>query len=594
MNILGIGGLLGHDANAALIMSNHIVASSQEERFSRIKHDASFPVQAIADCLKAGGLTNSDIQVVVLAEKPLQTYVNNQVSRIPSRLLQLPGLSGVVKRFTLSGYEREVERLFPNAVIKYSWHHLSHAISGYYSSPFDKAAFLCVDGKGEFASASIGFVDREQANITHELAYSNGLGMLYTLLTHFLGFVSFGSEYKVMGMAPYGRPEYVSELSKLFSEEENGALRLRKRSTFHPADLARLFPWVGDAVGFNSRSPGEELGPQHLDLAASLQVIFEDQILKMAAFARKKTGFENLIFCGGCGQNCVAAGKLRDSGIFSKVYNSPIGGDMGSGLGAALAYLHYKGLANRQELDFRGFYLGSSPGQVQEKEAIIHQVDLNGKDLKVFMAERLAEGKMIGWVQSGMELGARALGARSILANPLIPNIQSEMNQKIKFRESFRPFAPAILSEDVTDWFEVDQPSDYMQFTAFLREPLRYPTPAHFGSFREWLNYPRCKIPSVVHVDYSARLQTVSESEHPEFHRLLREFKALTGIPILINTSFNVNGQPIVRTADEAWECFLNTDVDLLVIEDKVYKNPFERSREDKLQWLKQFEKHSK
>jgi carbamoyltransferase len=594
MNILGIGGLLGHDANAALIMDNEIISASQEERFSRIKHDAAFPIKAITDCLKAGNIGFEDIALVVLAEKPLQVYFSNNSYRVPSRLVNKVSNNKLIRKLTLSLYEKEILKLFPNAKVEYSWHHLSHALSSYYSGGFEEAAFLCIDGKGEFANASIGFIDRKNAAIHYELAYGNGLGMLYTLLTHFLGFNAFGSEYKVMGLAPYGKPVFADAIKKLYREEGPGAVRLLKESTFHPNDLVKLFPWVSSVLGFRNRVAGEELDTVYLDLAASLQFVFEEIVLKIAAFAKSKFNTPNLIFCGGCAQNCVAAGKLRDSKIFENVYNSPVGGDMGSGLGAALAHLHHNQLTDRSKLNFKGFYLGSGPGTLSVENAAGHEIPLRRDDLLSYMAKELSDGKIIGWVHDGMELGARALGARSILANPLVPGIQSEMNLKIKFRESFRPFAPAILREDAADWFEVDQPSDFMQFTAFLKQGLRFKTPVQFSSFKEQLNYPRCKIPSVVHVDYSARLQTISVEVHPEFYLLLKEFKGITGVPILINTSFNVNGQPIVRTADEAWECFINTDIDLLVIGRKIYKNPFDRTKEQKLIWMAQFEKYSK
>lgn len=594
MNILGIGGLLGHDGNAALISNNKIIAASQEERFTRIKHDALFPRNAIDDCLQIAGLTYNDINVVVLAEKPLQVYINTQLGRTPSSFLTRISNSKLVKKLTLSVYEKEVIKLFPNAQIKYSWHHLSHAIAAYYSSDFKEAAFLCIDGKAEFSSASIGVIDTQQAVITHELPYANGLGMLYTLITSFLGFPSFGSEYKVMGLAPYGDPTFTEKLRLLYQEEANGAIRLLKKSSFHPHDLAKLFPWVSSVLEIPARLPGDELSPVHTNLAASLQVIFEEVVLKMAVFVKKRFNTNNLLFCGGCAQNCVAAGKLRDSKIFKNIYNSPVGGDMGSGLGAALAYLHQYNEGGKGVLDFNGFYLGSKPGDITINTANAYKITPPDGNVMAYMADELAKGKIIGWVHNGMELGARALGARSIIANPLVANIQSDMNLKIKFRESFRPFAPAILAEDVNNWFDIDQPSDYMQYTAFLKKDLRYDVPAKFNSFKEWLNYPRCEIPSVVHVDYSARLQTVSEKEHPEFYALLKEFKRLTGIPILINTSFNVNGQPIVRTANEAWECFINTDIDLLVVNNSIYKNPFDKTKEQKLQWLQQFENFSK
>jgi carbamoyltransferase len=594
VNILGIGGLLGHDGNTALLSNNKLVAASQEERFTRIKHDAKFPFNAINDCLQAGNLKAEDIDVVVFAEKPFQVYLNLQFSRSSPQVLNRLSNSRILNKLTLSFYEKEARKMFPNAEFKYSWHHLSHAIAAYYSSDFTEAAFLCIDGKAEFANASIGFIDQSGAAITHELPYANGLGMLYTLITSFLGFPSFGSEYKVMGLAPYGENSYSDKLRKLYSEEKDGAIKLLKESSFHPHSLAKLFPWVSEVLGIPARLPGDALTTEHMDIAASLQFIFEEIVLEMAAFVKGEFKTDNLLFCGGCAQNCVAAGKLRDSKIFKNIYNSPVGGDMGSGLGAALAYVHQQNNDQKADFDFRGFYLGSKPGEVTIPAAETYSVSDLNTSVIAYMAEELKKGKIIGWVHDGMELGARALGARSIIANPLVANIQSDMNLKIKFRESFRPFAPAILSEDVNDWFDIDQPSDYMQYTAFLKKELRNDTPEKFSNFKEWLNYPRCEIPSVVHVDYSARLQTVSETEHPAFYQLLTEFKRLTGVPILINTSFNVNGQPIVRTANEAWECFVNTDIDLLVINDSVYKNPFDKTKEQKLQWLQQFDNFSK
>ncbi|MFC0514571.1 carbamoyltransferase [Mucilaginibacter angelicae] len=594
MKILGIGGMLGHDSNAALIIDNKIVFAAQEERYTRVKHDHVFPHRAISDCLQAGAINAEDIDIVVLSEKPFQVYLNNYLDRASSRLFRGLGNTKAAVKLTRSFFEKEIARQFPKAGIRYAWHHYSHAISTYYSSGFTEAAFLCIDGKGEFANASIGYIDRDNAVISHELSYANGLGMLYTLITHFLGFPSYGSEYKVMGLAPYGRPRYVARIRQLFREDEYGAIRLLKKSGFHPDSLNKLLPWVSKVMGIDSRKPGDALTGVHTDIAASLQFIFEEFILKIASFVKSNFNTDNLLFCGGCAQNCVAAGKLRDRKIFEKVYNSPVGGDMASGLGAALAYLHQSKALRDEKPDFKGYYLGGGPGKVSFPEASGHILPVAKQDLPAFMAGQLAEGKIIGWVQGGMELGARALGARSILASPLVPDIQSDMNLKIKFRESFRPFAPAILSEDVSDWFDIDQPSDYMQYTAFLKKELRYTNTEDHHSFRERLNFPRCKIPSVVHVDYSARLQTVTGTEHPEFHRLLTEFKKIAGVPVLINTSFNVNGQPIVRTADEAWECFINTDIDLLVTGDVVYQNPFHKTRDQKLQWLKQFENYSR
>jgi carbamoyltransferase len=295
-----------------------------------------------------------------------------------------------------------------------------------------------------------------------------------------------------------------------------------------------------------------------------------------------------MLFCGGCAQNCVAAGRLRAAGIFPQLFNSPVGGDMGSGLGAVLLWERERP-GGRGTLDAGGFYLGSEPGPMPDAAGpwrVPHEGDLHH-----FVARQLAEGKVVGWVRGPMELGARALGARSILADPRQPKMQSVLNLKVKFRESFRPFAPAILAEHTHEWFDSAAESDYMNYTANLLPALRAPLPPAFGSLREQLDFPRCAIPSVVHVDYSARLQTVRREVHPDFHRLITAFHETTGVPIVINTSFNVSGQPIVRTGAEAWDCLLNTDIDLLVVNDQVYRNPFEKTKEDKLAWLAQFAK---
>jgi len=593
MNVLGLGGLLGHDSNVSLIIDNKIIACAQEERFTRIKHDASFPINAINDCLKIGNINPEDIDVVVFAEKPFENYFTQLfgTSYASSSYIGKKLTSKLHNKETF--FEKEAKKVFPNAKLKYSWHHFSHAVAAYYSSDFEEAAFLCVDGKGEYANASIGYIDSKKALITHEVPYANGLGLLYTVISHFLGFPSFGSEYKVMGLAPYGKPIYVDNIKTLYTEYEGGAIKLIKNPGFKPDDIKEHLPWLAERLNLPIRDPKDELKQIHADISASIQAVFEEQILKMANFAKLQFSTENLLFCGGCAQNCVSAGKLRDKKIFKNIFNSPVGGDMGSSLGAALNYQHQTGGVDRSKLDFRGYYLGSSPGRLTISGANDYLVTPQ-IELFQYMADELANGKIIAWVQDGMELGARALGARSILANPLVPNIQSDMNLKIKFRESFRPFAPAILIEDTNKWFDIDQPSNFMQFTAFLKPELRFQTPTNFDNFKENLIYPRCEIPSVVHVDYSARLQTIAKNDHPKFHQLLEKFKEITGIPILINTSFNVNGQPIIRTADEAWDCFINTDIDLLVIDDKIYRNPFDKTKNEKLQWLKQFEKYSR
>lgn len=585
--ILGIGGLLGHDANAALLVDGRLVSASQEERYSRLKHDGAFPRLAIADCLALGDIPAEAVSDVVFAEKPIQSLLFDRTGVPTGGIGRL--LGGLVPKGWRGLYEGPARDLFPAARFHYAWHHLSHVAGAFHTSPFRRAAFLCVDGKGEDYCASLGVIDPGSLKIAAEQAYENGLGMFYSLVTQYLGFLSFGSEYKVMGLAPYGKPRFVSALAPLYSTDGRGGFRLRFGVRFEWQSMMGSLSRIAEATGIPVRAPAEPLREEHVDIAASLQEIFEEEVLKMARHARAETGEENLLFCGGCAQNCVVAGKLRDSGLFRRVFNSPVGGDMGSGLGAALLLQRERSGGADLAIDARGFYLGSEPGPAPA-EAEAWRVPLEG-GLHETVARELAAGKIVAWVRDRMELGARALGARSILADPRPAGMQSRLNLAVKFRESFRPFAPLVLAEECAQWFGTDQPSDYMQYTADLVPARRRPQPESFSSLRDRLDFPRCEIPSVIHVDYSARLQTVRREVHPDMHRLLTEFKRLTGIPILINTSFNVSGQPIVRTAAEGWECFLNTDIDLLVLGDSLFRNPQRKTREEKLAWLKQFAK---
>jgi len=585
--ILGIGGILGHDANAALIVDGRLVAASQEERFTRKKHDGSFPSLAVADCLAAGGISGHEVTDVVFAEKPLQSWLFDLTGRPGSAFTRT--LGRILPEPWGGLYQRQARPLFPRAKFHYAWHHLSHVAGAFHTSPFERSAFLCLDGKGEDYSASAGVIDGSGLRLLFEQPYENGLGLFYTLVTYYLGFQSFGSEYKVMGLAPYGKPAYVGELSRLFSTDERGGFRLHEPVRFHWQSMFAALPSVAKATGIPVRGSKDPLTGAHVDIAASLQRIFEEEVFKMARFVRAETGEENLLFCGGCAQNCVAAGRLRAEGVFRHLFNSPVGGDMGSGLGAALLRERELSGGSKFRIKDRGFYLGPEPGPAPAA-AQPYRVAYEG-DLHEFIAGQLAGGKVVGWVRGGMELGARALGARSILADPRQPNMQSVLNLKVKFRESFRPFAPAILAEHAGEWFDSAEESDYMNYTANLLPSLRTPLPAGLDGLRDRLDFPRCTIPSVVHVDFSARLQTVREEVHPDFYRLIKAFYALTGVPIVINTSFNVSGQPIVRTAAEGWDCFLNTDIDLLVLNDQVFRNPWNKSREEKLSWLAQFAK---
>jgi len=585
--VLGIGGILGHDSNAALLIDGQIVASSQEERFTRIKHDAKFPYGAIDDCLRIAEIRPDQVESCVFAEKPLQSVVFDRTGA-PSNPFTWR-LARLVNDDYLA-FPAAACKLLRNARFQYAWHHLSHAAAAFATSPFDRAVFLCVDGKGEDVNATIGRVSATSADILYELPFEYGLGMLYTVVTYYLGFDTYGSEYKVMGLAPYGEPTFAKQLREFTETDSNGSLRLRKRATFVWSVLEPVMQEFGRHLGLPPRRKNDPLTTDYVNLASSLQAMFEEEVLKMAEFAQKSTGERNLIFCGGCAQNCVAAGKLRRSGLFDSVFNSPVGGDMGSAMGAAILGWQ-QNVGRIDKVDDRGFYLGPEPGKLPA-EALQFSVDYTGSIHRA-TAGLLAEGHVVGWIRGRMELGARALGARSILADPRVPEMQSVLNLKVKFRESFRPFAPAILAEDCHEWFDSTEPSDFMQYTAYLLPKHRHPVPAHFKGLRERLNFKRCDVPSVIHVDYSARLQTVRSEVHPDLHRLISEFKRLTGLPMIINTSFNVSGQPIVRTAEEAWLCFRHTEMDYLVINDTICRNPRDKTREEKLEWLKQFAKYS-
>lgn len=584
-NVLGIGGYLGHDANAALVSGQEVVFAAQEERYSRKKHDLDFPRQAIEECLSFASIRAEDVTDVAFAEKPVQSALQKRLDLTSVPLLNFLGRN-LPDRFS-GRYVPVARKLFPDAVFHYVLHHVSHVAGAFASSAFDEAAFLCVDGKGEDYSATIGRVDEGGVEIARELPWENGLGMLYTLVTNYLGFESFGSEYKVMGLAPYGAPRFADTLLRLCVTDPDGALRIRQNLKFNDESAKRGIALIAAELGIPARAKSAPLTPEHVDIAASIQHLFEAEILKMVQFARTIVASDNLLFCGGCAQNCVAAGKIRRSGLFKRVYNSPVGGDMGSAFGAA-CFVAGRQSGTLAKTDVKGFYLGSEPGTIPE-EARPHRVNYIG-NVHDYVAAQIASGKTVGWVRGRMELGARALGARSILADPRVPGMQSKLNLAVKFRESFRPFAPAILAEHVSDWFDTRDESDFMNYTAHLlpRRRLHSQLP-HVASLKDRLDCPRSEIQSVIHVDFSARLQTVRKEVHPDFHKLIKSFHAITGIPIVINTSFNVSGQPIVRTAAEAWESFLNTNIDLIVINDDVFINPEIKTMQEKQAWLQQF-----
>ncbi|WP_170113453.1 carbamoyltransferase family protein [Ahniella affigens] len=587
---LGIGGSLGHDANAALMVDGRLLGASQQERYSRIKHDGGFPAAAIADLLADAGLTPAQVQTVVFSEKLFQTTVFDR-TRAPSSWLSR-GWSSLRSKFDRRPgfghpFATQAAALMPQATQRFAWHHLTHVVGAFFTTDCERAAFLCVDGKGEDSNASIGRISAQGIEMLAELPGENGLGLFYTLTTRFLGFPSFGSEYKVMGLAPYGQPRFAMALRQLLQQGEGGAIRLARDAQFHPHQLDTLLPWVAATIGMPARQKSDPLRSEHADLAASLQLVFEESVMAMAAQAKALTGESTLLFAGGCAQNCVAAGIVRRSGLFAQVINSPVGGDMATGLGAALMDQWQQGLLPGLRVEDRGYYLGSLPGQAPAA-AEPYRVEV-GDDLFETVAGLLANGSIVAWCRDRMELGARALGARSILADARVPGMQSRLNLAVKFREGFRPFAPIILEERSGEWFDHSGPSRYMQFVEPLRADRRIASNSDQTDMRARLDARRCEVDSVVHVDYTARLQTVHAGTHADMHRLLSAFERCTGVPMLINTSFNVAGEPIVRTASEAWDCFLHTDIDFLVIDDQLFRNPMQLSREEKIAWVDRF-----
>jgi carbamoyltransferase len=591
---LGIGGGLEHDANVALMRDGVLLSAAQEERYSRKKHDANFPRMAIDDVLRMAGIKYADVTALCFAEKHHQARMFERFTAPGNKL------AASLSRFYYAGkffgrrpyipFAQAAGELFPLAQQHFAWHHLAHTASAYYSADVDAAAFLCLDGHGEESSAMFGHIDSENIQVMGE-QFGSGIGVIYCLMTFFLGFHSFGSEYKFMGLAPYGRAKYMSTLEKICAEDDVfGGIRPKREIQFGTGKLPALFAWINSLTGWQARDPSEPITQFHADLAATTQALFEKTLLRMAEHIRQQTGQSQLLISGGCAQNCVAMGKLRDSGIFKEVWVSPASSDMGTGLGAALLHQRAAGLI-KKPLTTNGFYLGPEPGE-PPAQARQHAIEMPG-DLYATCAKLLSEGKIIAWCKGRMELGARALGARSILADARGPGVQSRLNLAVKFREGFRPFAPLILEDAVGEWFENAQPSRYMQFVSHLLARHRLAAAPEGLGMKEQLDWPRSAVQSVVHVDFSARLQTVSQDTHPDMFELLTAFNQLTGVPMLINTSFNVSGEPIVRSASEAWESFIHTDIDFLVINNSLFGNPGLLSRDEKLAWVARFAGHA-
>ncbi|MDP3553236.1 carbamoyltransferase [Methylocystis sp.] len=588
MRILGISAFY-HDSAAAVVEDGEIIAAAQEERFSRKKHDSRFPRHAIDYCLEAAGATPQDIDFVAFYDKPfikferlLETYIAFAPRGFQSFKMSLP-LWLREKLFQKSLLLKEMKAYSADVDwskrLLFAEHHFSHAASAFYPSPFKDAIVLTMDGVGEWATTSVAFGSDNQLTMQRELRFPHSLGLLYSAFTYYTGFKVNSGEYKLMGLAPYGAPKYADLiLDNLIDLKPDGTFRLDQSYFDYCTGLRMTNAKFDELFGGPARKPEELLTQRHMDIAASIQAVTEEIVLRLTRALAKETGARNLCLAGGVALNCVANGKLLRDGSFDQIWIQPAAGDAGGALGAALAgYYHYK--KNPRSLNgggdaMRGSYLGPSFPQA-EIERRLHAVGARFEpmaegELIEAAARDLADEKAVGWFQGRMEFGPRALGGRSILGDPRSDAMQKTLNLKIKYRESFRPFAPSVLREDVADWFELEGDSPYMLLVADVAAKHRHAMTAEqqalFGIDK--LNVPRSAIPAVTHVDYSARIQTVHQETNPRYHALLSAFKRLTACPVLVNTSFNVRGEPIVCTPEDAFGCFMGTEMDTLVIGD--------------------------
>ncbi|MHB2149922.1 carbamoyltransferase family protein [Calditrichota bacterium LG25] len=576
--ILGISAFY-HDSAAVILKDGEIIAAAQEERFTRKKHDHAFPQRAIAYCLKEAGIAARQLDHVVFYEKPflkfnriLETYLTTAPLGIRSFLMAIPAWLG--QKLWIPDLIRK--ELNYNGPLYFAEHHESHAASAFFPSPFSQAAILTMDGVGEWATSSIGLGRDNAIELLFEQHFPHSLGLLYSAFTYFTGFKVNSGEYKLMGLAPYGEPRFVQTiLEELLDLKEDGSFKLNMKYFNYLSGLTMTGRRFAQLFGGPPRKPEAPLTQREMDLAASIQQVTEEIVLRMARHVKKTIGEKKLCLAGGVALNCVANGKLLRSGLFDDLWIQPAAGDAGGALGAALL-IHYHYLKNERQSDEKldrqkGSYLGPQFSDEQIK-TFLRSVEapfeeLAEDQLYEKVAAQLAKGKVVGWFQGRMEFGPRALGNRSILGDARHPQMQRIMNLKIKFRESFRPFAPAVLEEEASAWFQIDRPSPYMLLVADVHPEKRHTShqDMHLKGL-ERLKTNRSQIPAVTHVDYSARLQTVNAQTNPRFYRLLKAFQAKTGCPVLINTSFNVRGEPIVATPQEAYQCFLRTEMDWLAM----------------------------
>jgi carbamoyltransferase len=584
MRVLGLSAFY-HDSAAALVEDGRIVAAAQEERFTRKKHDSRFPVNAVQYCLRERGIGLRAIDRVVFYDKPflkferlVETYAAFAPRGFKSFRMSIP-LWLREKLFLKDLLRKELQKLDGdggwNGELLFSEHHLSHAASAFFPSPFEEALVLTMDGVGEWATTSAAVGKASSLEVFKEIHFPHSLGLLYSAFTYYTGFKVNSGEYKVMGLAPYGEPKYVDRiLNNLVDLKPDGSFRLDLAYFDYCTGLTMTNAKFEALFGAPPRKPEQDLTQFHMDLAASIQAATEEIVLRLTRALQQETGLRNLCLAGGVALNCVANGKVLRDGRYDRIYIQPAAGDAGGALGAALVGYHLQ-LAREREVDgdaMRGAYLGPAFSQ-DEIESRLRAAGaryevLTDDALIEAGATDLAQGDAIGWFQGRMEFGPRALGNRSILGDPRSPTMQRDLNLKVKYRESFRPFAPSVLRERVHDWFELDCDSPYMLLVADVVRPRRREMSAHenrlFGIDK--LNVPRSDIPAVTHVDYSARVQTVHRDTNSRYYALLTSFEQKTGCPILVNTSFNVRGEPIVCSPEDAFRCFMGTELDALAI----------------------------
>lgn len=592
--IIGISAFY-HDAAACLIVDGEIIAAAQEERFTRIKHDQSFPSQAIAFCLEAANCKPKEVDYVVFYDKPLlkfnrliQTYLAFAPKGYESFATAMPiWLKDKLfqKKRVITALENELGNDIDwKSKLLFSEHHLSHAASAFFPSPFEEAAILTMDGVGEWATTSLAIGRGAKIDVINEIHFPHSLGLLYSAITYYTGFKVNSGEYKVMGLAPYGTPRYADLIrDHLIQVSEDGSFRLNMHYFDYCTGFTMTNQHFDDLFGGPRRSEESTLTQKEMDLAASIQLVTEEIVIKLARNIRKTTGMKNLCLAGGVALNCVANGKLLKEGIFDNIWIQPAAGDAGGSIGAALAAYHLmlngpRKLSPDLQDGMKGSYLGPEYTQDDIEKRLTAAgarfTTHTESEVIALTAQALSEGKAVGWHQGKMEFGPRSLGGRSIIADPRSPSVQKLLNLKVKYRESFRPFAPSVLREDVAEWFELDTDSPYMLLVAGVRESKRLAeNPSDQNLFGiDKLNVPRSSIPAVTHVDYSARVQTVHAQTNQKYFDLLTAFKQLTGCPVLVNTSFNVRGEPIVCTPEDAFRCLMGTEIEFLVVGNSIMR----------------------